>query len=96
MPVKHSTLFRHKSKRNTKKSTAVLQPEMQGFALHSLHPSKLGHVVSVQFMCSSPEMSSTWLESIRTQMQGEQRVLSGTISTFTLLGEDVLVLHRSC
>lgn len=74
--VKHSTLFRHKSKRNPHKLSTAPQPKVKGFALRSLHPSKPGHVVCVQFMCSSPEMSTTWLDSIRTQMQGERRVFS--------------------
>lgn len=82
--AKHSTLFRHRGKKNTLKSTTVPQQEMKGFALHSLHPGKLGHVVKVQFMCRSPEMSSTWLESIRTQMQGEWRSMSEAHQHFHL------------
>ena len=83
--VKKSALFRHKSKRNPHKLSTVPQPKVKGFALRSLHPSKPGHVVCVQFMCSSPEMSTTWLESIRTQMQGERRIFAWSPYTFVCI-----------
>ena len=57
-----------RKKQNNSDNIPVLKPV--GFSLHSLHPDKPGHVIGTDFLCSSGEMATTWLESIKTLIHG--------------------------
>ena len=53
------------------KESPLNTEKVKGFALYTLNPQKSSQMMKTEFLCDSSEMGRSWLEMIKSKMQGD-------------------------